>query len=203
MADAPIAIAGVVRPHPAETVSGDAWTVQWHDGVCRIAVIDALGHGPEAAKVAVRAVEALQQHPDLAPVQALHICNRALAGSRGAAISIAALDPTAATLTFAGIGNVEAQLFTPTRTQRPVVFRGIVGGQQRTVRAQVLQLAPNWVLFMHSDGVSTRAQLDQVIAEHQRDNQPDDNVRHMAQSLVDQWSRNHDDATAVIATARA
>jgi len=56
VADHPILIGIAERPYPGETVSGDAYAVHWVGDACRIAVIDGLGHGPEAAKASASAI---------------------------------------------------------------------------------------------------------------------------------------------------
>ena len=58
MASCPVAIAVAARAYPGETVSGDAWQVDWHGSVCRIALVDGLGHGSQAAVAASAAVAA-------------------------------------------------------------------------------------------------------------------------------------------------
>ncbi len=63
MASFPVAVAVAARPYPGETVSGDAWQIDWHESVCRIALIDGLGHGSQAAAAALAAVAALAAEP--------------------------------------------------------------------------------------------------------------------------------------------
>src|ERR1044071_4727239 len=102
MADHPIVVSVASRPYPGERVNGDAHAVHWTGaaageggnghGRCRIAVIDGLGHGPEAAAAAACAVSFLDEHPDLDPAEALRRSHVAMMGTRGAAISIARLD---------------------------------------------------------------------------------------------------------------
>jgi serine phosphatase RsbU (regulator of sigma subunit) len=188
-----VEVAGASRPYPGESANGDAWTVAWPHGGCRIAVIDGLGHGPEAAKAARAAVDALEAHPELDPVHALALCDRALAGTRGAAISIAAIDPAHTRLTYVGIGNVEAQLWQPSGAQRPIAYRGIVGAAHRTVRAFELALTVEWVLLLHTDGVSARLNLADYV-EQARDDLP-----AVAQAVLARWGRARDDATVVVA----
>src|SRR5215208_5172100 len=111
MATPTVAVAGATRPYPGEAANGDAWLVTWADAGCRIALIDGLGHGPPAAVAARVAIEALVHAPDLAPDAALGLCHHALLGTRGAVISIAQIAPEGTSLVYAGIGNIEAQLW--------------------------------------------------------------------------------------------
>jgi hypothetical protein len=171
--------------------NGDAWLVSWHEGACRVAVIDGLGHGPAAAAAAAAAVGALREAPHLDPVAALLACDRALAGTRGAAISVAWLGPSRR-LVYAGVGNVEARLWQPDREQRPVARRGIVGAAAPRGRPSEFALGAEWWLVVHTDGVSARFRLGELPEFGRRDPQG------LADALVARWGRQADDATAVV-----
>jgi serine phosphatase RsbU (regulator of sigma subunit) len=181
------------RPYPGEQVNGDGWTVQWHAGRCRVAVIDGLGHGPEAAAATERARAALSRHPELGPVAALARCDAALAGTRGAAISVATIDPVAGRLTYAGIGNIEAQLWQAGTARRPVAYRGIVGVRHRALRAFDFDLDPAWWLLLYTDGISSRLDVTEIAATLSHDPQA------AADAALARWGRATDDATVVVA----
>ena len=197
MAPPLITVAGATRPHPGETANGDAWAVEWPQAACRIALIDALGHGPDAAAVARQALGVLAAHPLLEPVALLGLCHRALAGTRGVVLSIATIDPLAATLCFAGVGNVEARLWQPSKLERPITYRGIVGRSMPTVRAFRFALEPGWLLLLHTDGVSDRFDLTQAPGF------PTRAPRTLAEAVLTRWGRPTDDATVVVACATA
>lgn len=177
-------------------MSGDAYAVHWFAGICRIAVMDGLGHGVEAAKASTRAVALLDAHPELDPAEALRRCHMALAGSRGAAISIARLDLTRGELVYAGIGNVDAHLWQGGRHERLISYRGIIGSAIRTIRPFTLPLEKEWVFLMHSDGISARADVEAVGAP--RPWEPD----ALARAVLARYGRTHDDALAVVAIPR-
>jgi serine phosphatase RsbU (regulator of sigma subunit) len=190
-----IAIGTAARPYPGERVSGDLWDVRRGEQTCRIAVIDGLGHGPEAAAAAQAAREALAAHPDAPAIEALGLCHRALAGTRGAAISIAVIDPQAAQLTYAGVGNVEGRVWQGGEERRLTIHRGIVGKAMPTVRPFTVALAEDWLLLMHTDGVSGRFALPRVAPL-------DGGVpAALAERLLREWGRERDDATIVVASA--
>ncbi|CAA9233050.1 MAG: hypothetical protein AVDCRST_MAG77-1104 [uncultured Chloroflexi bacterium] len=66
-----IATGAATRRYPGETANGDVWTVHWHAGLCRITLVDGLGHGPEAAHAAQTALTVVPACPDLAPDDAI------------------------------------------------------------------------------------------------------------------------------------
>lgn len=191
MARPPLAIGTATRPIPGETENGDASQVSWQGGACRIALVDGVGHGPPAAAAANAACATLTAHPELDPAAALRECHRALAGTRGAVIGIARIDPAAARLTFAGVGNIEASLWLEGSRQRPISYRGILGVALPSVRAFDFDLAGDWCLLLHSDGISSRAEIETL---------PEFATRQMpalAEAVLARWARPTDDATVI------
>jgi serine phosphatase RsbU (regulator of sigma subunit) len=194
----PVAVAGVTRPYPGEVANGDAWQARWHGAICRLAVIDGLGHGPSAASAAAAALAALAETSARGLETTLRVCHEALIGTRGAAISLADVDLTARQLTYVGVGNVEARLWLPTRTQRLITQRGIVGAILPTLRTFEAPLATGWHLVMHSDGVSARFELSGL------DGSPtsgEADPQRLAEAILERWSRTTDDATVLVACA--
>src|SRR4051794_17124420 len=156
MASLPVAIAVAARPYPGETVNGDAWQVDWHGSVCRIALVDGLGHGPQAEAAALAAVAALAAEPALNPVEAVHWFHDGLADTRGAALLVASIDVSRGQLIVAGAGNVEARLYQDGGAKQLMTDRGIVGSVLPRVRPVEMTLAPGWLLLMHTDGIKRR-----------------------------------------------
>ncbi|HWE62357.1 MAG TPA: SpoIIE family protein phosphatase [Chloroflexota bacterium] len=167
--------------------------VQWHGGACRVAVIDGLGHGPAAAAAAQRATDTLIAYPALSPGEAVQACHHALHGTRGAVVSIAGIDPGAGQLTYAGVGNVEAQLWQHGRTQRLIAYRGIVGQSLPPVRPYVVSLEREWLLLLHTDGVSARFAVE-TLPEF-----TGPTPGSLATAVLAGWGRDTDDATVVVA----
>src|SRR5579859_6540967 len=99
------------RPFPGQSASGDHYVVgQIPNGVL-VAVIDGLGHGPEAAAIARTAGQVFEEYASEAPAPLLNRCHKRLLGQRGAAISLAVFNGQENTLTWLGVGNVEGALF--------------------------------------------------------------------------------------------
>lgn len=188
-----LALAAANRPHPGETVSGDAWQIDRHAAIWRIAVIDGLGHGPVAAAAARAARETLAAQPSLEPADVLRLCHQALAKSRGAAISIARIDLDAGRLTYAGVGNVEARLWQGSHAERLIAFRGIVGWVLPTIRAFEFPLGDDWLLLLHTDGVSSRCEPERLPEF------PGGSPQELADAVLRTWGRDTDDATVLIA----
>lgn len=194
MAPARVRVLTAGRARPDQEVTGDGWHVDETDGVLRVALIDGLGHGPDAAEAAEAAREALRLHPMMSPALALGECHRTMRRTRGAAITIARIDAAAGTLDVAGVGNVEARLLLPRRTKRFITQRGIVGHVMREPRTESVTLDEPWSLIMHSDGISSRWEDAVVLSTRPGVIRPD-----ALSALLAEWSRPYDDATVVAA----
>ena len=174
------------RPCPGETESGDAGGVQVCGEVTWVLLIDALGHGPEAAKVGVLALDELARFDATQSVEAalLRLGTR-LHGSRGAAAALLRFDP--AKITVAGIGNVELR----TLSGDPLPYvpaKGILG--RRVPRLRSHELAPLGAgrLLMFTDGIERRAPLRQLSALP---------GPQMVETLIREHAISRDDAMAV------
>jgi hypothetical protein len=194
----PLIVAIASRPYQHLAVNGDQPSVQWSDEACTVAVIDGLGHGPDAAHAAYLAIESLAAQPGLPPGEAIIRCHTALSGSRGAAMAVARVELVSGRMTFAAVGNVEAQFWNGTRVKRPIAQRGIVGGTLPRIREQEMSLdVPDWLLLLYSDGIRQRFTLEHLPEFIVRDAQA------LADHILNDWSRQTDDATIVVVMPRA
>ena len=192
MASFPVAIAVAARPYPGEAVSGDAWQVDWHGLVCRIALVDGLGHGFQAAAAASAALAALANEPALNPVDAVHRCHEALADTRGAALLVVSIDVSRGQLIGAGAGNVEARLCQNGGAKQLMTDRGIVGSVLPRVRPVEMALAPEWLLLMYTDGIKRRFDAQSLL-------EAGSSGDGLAQAVLAEWARATDDATVLVA----
>ena len=173
------------RPLAGEPESGDSYLVEWFPGGALLAVVDGLGHGPEAVAAARGATAVLAAHA-AEPVAALvQRCHEALRGTRGAALSLASFDRAARTLTWLGVGNVAGVLLRPAAdggvaSQALLLTGGIVGDRLPPPRPTVVPLPGAATLLLATDGVrggfaaglpldAPPSQLaDRVLARHGR-----------------------------------
>ena len=147
----------VGTPAPGETVLGDRAVVAFADGYAAAAVVDGLGHGAEAAVAAQEAASVLEQSAGQDPAAVATECHRALHDTRGAALSLASIDTREHTMTWLGIGNVEARLVhtaDPIRvTDSLLLHSGIVGHHLPRLSAQTTTIARGDVLIFATDGI--------------------------------------------------
>lgn len=77
-----------------------------------------------------------------------------------------------------------------------MAYRGIVGAAIPTLRTFELALGPDWLLIVHTDGISTRFDSDALEAARRGDPQA------LADAVLAGWARATDDATVVVARPR-
>ena len=160
------AIAG--RPIPGEHLSGDQpIAVSIDDGAALFGVIDGLGHGPAAATAAQRAVDTLKHARNERLEVLVQLCHRVLAGSRGAAMTLARVDFGTGKLAWAGVGNVAANLVAKDATGVHVrssarLAAGIVGYRIPEIRpVQSVSMRAGDLIVMATDGI-TEDHLDHI-----------------------------------------
>lgn len=162
----------------------DVSAERWH----LLAVIDALGHGPDAelsAHAARRAAEESAGQPLSEVFNAVH---RALPKMRGVVMSAVLLEGE--TATFAGVGNVE--LFAPEGISRPMAMAGTLGGAAFRFRSFSLPLEAGQRWALASDGIKAR-EGSALFAKHRASPAKD-----VAELMVEQAGRPHDDVAVLI-----
>jgi anti-sigma regulatory factor (Ser/Thr protein kinase) len=92
------------------------------------------------------------------PTSLLGIVHRALAGTRGAAVSIA--QPVGDQIRYAGLGNVTAFQRGSGRSRGLMGHPGIAGSGTPKIRESVYPSEGPGVLVLHSDGLTERMHLD-------------------------------------------
>jgi negative regulator of sigma-B (phosphoserine phosphatase) len=119
-------------------------------------LIDGLGHGPEAADAAETCADVVRANADTPPHELLERCHAALLKSRGVVMTAAWFDLERATVSWAGVGNVDARLVRPAPDPREdvaLVFGGVIGYRMPQVRVATRDLARGDVLVMITDGI--------------------------------------------------
>jgi hypothetical protein len=182
------------QPLPGETESGDRCVVEIFDTGALAVVIDALGHGPEAAHAADVATRVLKQNAREEPGELLHLCHEQMRDTRGAAISLASLDWSRRTMTWLGIGNVAGVLVNAASENNPrvkqlVVHGGVVGYQLPDLRPLEVQVAPGDVLILATDGI--RADFTKILPLAV-------NAQLLADRILDGYATRNDDALVLV-----
>lgn len=178
---------GFSRPFKGLTVCGDSFLLEERDGTFVAAVIDGLGHGFESWVAAEKAAEVIRGNLDLAVEPMMLRCHKELRATRGAAVGILKVEADGYGQ-FCGVGNIDVQALSGSA---PSVFcvAGIVGHNLRTSKVMSFQMKPGDIYCILTDGVSSRGNFKSCLPGAPAE---------VAQRIVEQFGRDHDDATAVI-----
>jgi phosphoserine phosphatase RsbX len=187
------------RTLKGEQESGDAWVLTRFDGGVLLAVIDGLGHGPEAAHPAQLARRALQAEPHTDLVSLIGRCHIALRHTRGAVMTLVQIHLSGPSMTWVAVGNVEGRLV---RGQRPherashpseavLLMGGVVGYQLPALKPATLALHPGDTVMLATDGL--RAAALETLSKHSA------SAQEQADSLLATHGRDTDDALVLIA----
>jgi len=177
-----------------ETHSGDGCVVTSFAGGALVAVIDALGHGDQAAHAAEVAVRTLERHPHQSPAELIERCHADMRATRGAAISMASFDWRRQTMTWLGIGNVAGVLMRPDagagfHAVSLLVRGGVVGDRLPELQPFVVPLVADAMLIMTTDGV--HGDFTEVLSATLE-------PQHLARRILDGYARSDDDATVLV-----
>jgi negative regulator of sigma-B (phosphoserine phosphatase) len=194
-AAAPILEYGVAGDPFEGNESGDLHLVVEANGTALVAVIDGLGHGAEAAIAAREAAAILQENVQEDVEALIHRCHAGLRKTRGVVMTLVAFDARASSMTWIGVGNVDAVLLRarpePGRSQEALVVRGgVVGFRLPPLRAAMLPVSPGDTLIAATDGLRSGFSDGAVIER-------EPNV--LAQGILARSKKHSDDALVLVA----
>ena len=141
---------------PGQNESGDLHIVAPFNGGTLVAVVDGIGHGAEAAKVARIAGKVLKSCPNKPLGALIKSCHEELHGTRGVVMSVAAFNHAEKVMTWAGVGNVQGNLISMDAMSQPrtlLLSGGTLGQQLGAVYPTTLTVKPGDTLIFTSDGI--------------------------------------------------
>lgn len=187
----PIDWAGASFTLTGQTESGDRSVVKPSPEGALVGVVDGLGHGDEAAhaaKAAVSVLEMASHHESI--ITLVQRCHDALKGTRGAAMTLISFNARDNTMTWLGVGNVNAILLrqhaNTTHVSDSILLRGgVVGYQLPDLRAFIIPLIPGDLILVATDGI--RFGFEQGVVSTDR-------VQSIADRIMAQHCLKTDDA---------
>nr|MBA3709177.1 SpoIIE family protein phosphatase [Planctomycetota bacterium] len=144
------------------------------------------------AQASLRAMRLVETSLGQPTTRVLEDAHRALAATRGAAMSLCDIDPEAGLVRFSGIGNVAGAIYNDGHLRCLVSHNGTVGLSVRMIQEFSYPWTRDSLLVLHSDGVVTRWNFDAT---------PGLTMRHpsiVAAVLRRDFARGHDDVCVVV-----
>jgi len=185
-----IDVASFARPCLGEQVSGDTVVIEHRDEILFLAIVDALGHGPQANAVATRAERFLRNGWSCDVLDTMHRLHSELKGTIGAGAGLCVVDRVTREVRYAGVGNTVLRTF-GARATRLVSADGIIGSRFRTPAVQAAPLNESGIILLYTDGVSDRFDVEQYpqIIYH--------SASAIAHKIVASFGKPYDDATCM------
>ncbi len=180
-------------PLAGQPPSGDRGVVVPFPGGALVAVIDGLGHGKEACLAAEAAERVLIATPYEPIDRLVQRCHEELRQTRGAVISLASFDAKQSSITWLGVGNVEALLVrarSPESAEAVAMRGGTVGYLLPPLNPRTLAVQPGDTLVLASDGIRHGFRQEVILAR---------TPQEIADSVMANWARGTDDACVLVA----
>lgn len=191
---APIEWGFAARPLNGQDESGDLHFVGGHPGGVLIAVVDGLGHGPEAARASRITVATLNDNLGEPVTVLVERCHEALRKTRGVVLSLLTIEPRGREMTWLGVGNVDGTLYRARPAQRSresLPHRGgVVGYQLPTLRAATLPLEPGDTVVFATDGINGTFTSESPVGW---------NPQQAADHILLKYGKDNDDALVLVA----
>lgn len=189
----------VARPMAGQTVCGDLHVVAVREAGALLGVIDGLGHGPGAHAAAQMAANILKRNAGEPLATLVQHCHEALARTRGAVMTLAWMDARQQSVSWLGVGNVEAlQLHAdagagPPEFETVLLRSGLVGLQLPALQATMTPLAAGDVLVLATDG---------IVPDYGASLVPADPPQRMAEKIFAGHFKDTDDALVLVVRYR-
>lgn len=188
-----------IQVREGEIMSGDHYLICREENRVLVAVVDGIGHGPEAADASQRAVSILKTHAAEPLVSLFSLCHHELKNSRGVVMSLAAFDSANNNLSWLGVGNVLGRLLHADKTllypeEELLTYSGVIGHAMPPVLVfSVLPVSKGDVLILATDGVEQDFAKSLHIGR---------SSHQLANDILSQHSKGTDDALVIVAKYR-
>jgi len=185
-----------ISPMPGEKRSGDTGIVREEEGTLLATLIDVLGHGDEAAKLADDVYDTLSISDYLPPLATIESLHRKFRGSRGMVVSCACIHADTGRLEYCGSGNIAARIFGP-RTHQFVNRDGVVGYRMVSPKTHMWNLEDGDVFIMHSDGITSRFYNEDIKAKLELP------AQKLAEYIMQTYGKGMDDSSCLVVKVKA
>lgn len=182
------------RPLEGQVVSGDLPVLKSFRYGVMMAAIDGVGHGDDAATAARAAADVLENNAGESVIALVKSCHEKIAKTRGVVMTLVSLNALDDTITWLGVGNVEARLLrrdaAGSHPRESVLLRGgLIGYQLPALQAGVLSVAAGDLLVLATDGIDPMFEDGINLNE---------TARQIADNIMNRHFKGSDDALVLV-----
>jgi negative regulator of sigma-B (phosphoserine phosphatase) len=174
-----------------ESECGDIGIIKEYGNHCFLALIDILGHGSEARKVALYAKLYLENNYEKDSIDLMNGLHEHLKGTRGAVAAICNLNVLTGEMSYVGVGNITARIM-GSKFTRLVPRDGVIGYSMSKPKKQILKLYEGDILLLHSDGIKEHFDVFECAGLLK------ENAVDIAQGILKKFEKKQDDASCIV-----
>ncbi len=180
------------RPLPGhkESECGDIGLIKEFGQKVFIAIVDVLGHGKDAHRLASISKRYLQKNYHKSLIDIVEGLHAHIKSSRGEVLAVCLLDIKSGQLRCVGVGNITVRKFGASSIKM-VSRSGIVGYVLPSPKEEIMQLYNGDVLVLYTDGVKSLFELGDY---------PEllkDDAKTVATHIIHQFGKEEDDAACI------
>jgi len=185
-----------IQVREGEKVCGDHYLICRESNRVLIAVIDGIGHGPEAALASHMAAATLEANADQSLISLFKLCHKRLQRTRGVVMSLAVIDASENSIAWLGVGNVEGRLMRVDKSmshseEELLKYRGVVGHELSEVLVfSVLPITKGDILILATDGIHHEFTTDLHLGR---------SAYNIANDILTRHGKGTDDALVMVA----
>lgn len=174
-------------PLISEKECGDAGIIKEFDNKIFAAVVDVLGHSKNAYQLKLVIEKFLEENYRENLTDIIQNLHRHIKGSVGAALILCLLDMDSGQLKYTGIGNLTIRIF-GLENKRLLSGDGVIGYIMTTPKENMITLAPNDILLVHSDGIKAHFEAADYPGIHRQ------SASEIAAGVLNKFNKGIDDA---------
>jgi anti-sigma regulatory factor (Ser/Thr protein kinase) len=144
-------------PKPGETECGDGFSALVTDDTIKLFMADGLGHGPEAAKAVMTAIESFTNCNEMLPSEIIRKINEDVKKTRGLVGTVAVYTTQEMKWRVCGIGNISTRINSHLGSKYYNAYNGIIGlNVPNKLMNQEVPFEEGQHVILCSDGIKSR-----------------------------------------------
>jgi anti-sigma regulatory factor (Ser/Thr protein kinase) len=180
-------------PKDGESECGDGFSSLVTDDVIKIFMGDGLGHGPEAAKAVLTAIDSFNQCTEIVPSEIIRRINEAVKKTRGLVGTVAVFTNDDKKWRICGVGNIATRINSQLGVKTYNAYNGIIGlNVPKTLTNLEVGYEEGQHVILCSDGIKSRWDAYKYPAILRYD------ASVFAVSLLKEFARHTDDMSVAV-----
>ena len=180
----------IKRPLNNDVFCGDTGIIKEFDNKVFIGIIDALGHGERAHKIAVICEDFIEKNYRRDLVETMKDLDACIRGTRGAVGALCQLELKTGVLQYVGVGDTTARIFGPSHATL-ISKPGIIGYTMPSLSEDTKKISDGDVLVLYTDGVQSYFELKDYsgLLNH--------GAKEIATRIIEHYGKETDDALCI------